>query len=312
MNEVAKREKTISERFTEAVAREFSSVSGEMVQFSPNQKRLAQHLFVKADAALKDLEKKRISDNKMNLAPYVWKNINMQKMSTDAIHRIEIGLDALIPNHLSMIPYWNKRLEKYDLDLQIGYAGKDYYRRKMAFDEPIDMIYELVFSNDIFEPIKKGSGVQVESYKFEIPKPFDRGPVVGGFGYIVYKDQTKNKLIIVTETDFVKSMGEAKSKTFWNKHPEAMRYKTIVNRTTDKLLIDPEKTSVSFFEVEHAEYENGETAEPDFADQIIDIDPKEVKEVESEKEEVEEIPEEKAEENAEPIDDIQRELEPDF
>jgi recombination protein RecT len=125
----------------------------------------------------------------------------------------------------------------------------------MAFDEPIDMIYELVFSNDIFEPIKKGSGVQVESYKFEIPKPFDRGPVVGGFGYIVYKDQTKNKLIIVTETDFVKSMGEAKSKTFWNKHPEAMRYKTIVNRTTDKLLIDPEKTSVSFFEVEHAEYE---------------------------------------------------------
>jgi len=267
--EIAKKTKTASERYSDMVLKEFSALSGEVVVFDQNQKRLAQHLFVKADASLKTLEAKRVSDNKTAMLPYTWTNINLTKLAVDSVHRIEIGLDALIPNHLSMIPYWNKHLKKYDLDLQIGYVGKDFYRRKMAYDSPVDIIYELVHESDIFEPIKKSQGIDIESYKFEIKQPFRRGNIVGGFGYIVYKDPTMNKLVIVTEAEFKES--EALSKGgFWKKSPKAMRYKTIVNRATDKILIDPDKTSVSFFEVE--KQENGDEFDESDDEQIIDVD----------------------------------------
>ncbi len=277
--EIAKKTKTASERYSDMVMKEFSALSGEVVIFDQNQKRLAQHLFVKADASLKTLEAKRVADSsKQSMLAYTWQNVNLTKLAVDSVHRIEIGLDALIPNHLSMIPYWNKHLQKYDLDLQIGYVGRDYYRRKMAYNAPVDIIYELVFDTDVFEPIKKSQGIDVESYKFEIKNPFRRGAVIGGFGYIVYEDPKMNKLVIVTEAEFKES--EALSKGgFWKKSPKAMRYKTIVNRATDKLLIDPDKTNVSFFEVE--QQENSDEFEKEEEDQIIDIDPDEVKETTS-------------------------------
>ena len=273
MNEIQKKQKTASERYSDMVLKEYNALSSEPVQFTPNQKRLAQHLFIKTDSALKTLEAKRAGDpSKSTMLPYTWQNINLTKLAVDSIHRIEIGLDALIPNHLSMVPYWNKHLEKYDLDLSIGYVGKDYYRRKMAYDEPSDIIYELVYSTDVFEPIKKSHGIDVESYKFEIKNPFERGRIIGGFGYIVYKDHTKNKLVIVTEVEFKES--EALSKgSFWRNNPKAMRYKTIVNRATDKVLIDPDKTNVSFFEVEQSENEDFEQIEESKEEQIIEIDP---------------------------------------
>jgi recombination protein RecT len=271
MNDIAKREGTISERFTTKVLAEFSAVSGDMVNFNHSQKRLCQHLYVKADASLKALETKRVADNNNHLAPYVWTNINMSKLAIDTVHRMEIGLDALIPNHISIIPYWNKKLNKYDLELQIGYAGKDFYRRKMAYDKPVDIIYELVYSTDEFTPIKKDAENKVESYNLKIKKPFDRGDIIGGFGYIIYKDETKNKLVIVTESEFQKAKNLAKTKTFWNQSPEAMRYKTIVNRTTEKLLIDPEKMTVSMFEVEQSEKAEFKDSE-DVEDEITDVD----------------------------------------
>ncbi len=58
-----------------------------------------------------------------------------------------------------------------------------------------------------------------------------------------------------------------------------MRYKTIVNRATDKILIDPDKTNPSFFEVE--QQENSDEFDKEEEDQIIDIDPDEVKETTS-------------------------------
>lgn len=244
-------QRTVSERFTALIINEFSGTVGKL-EMSAYQKRLAQHLFIKIDTSLKELEKKRIENSKDAL-PLLWANINMEKLAIDAIHRIELGLDALIPNHISPIPYWNNRLKKYDLDLRIGYAGKDYYHRQMALDPPEDIIYELVYKNDLFKPIKASSKNPTESYEFEVPKPFDRGEVVGGFAYIVYKDSKKNKLIIVTEKDFLSSKAKAQAKEFWEGHPEAMRFKTIVNRATSKLQIDPEKVNASFTFVEQQE-----------------------------------------------------------
>jgi recombination protein RecT len=242
---------TVSQRFTAIVIREYSGSVGKL-DISPYQRRLAQHLFIKIDQSLKDLEKKRTEKDKESV-PIIWANINFEKLAIDAIHRIELGLDALIPNHISPIPYFNKRLGKYDLDLRIGYAGKDYYRRQMAIDPPENVIYELVHKNDVFKPAKKSFKNPIESYDFDISKPFDRGEIVGGFAYMEYGDPKKNKLLIVTEADFTKSKNSAQSKVFWDDYPEQMRLKTIVNRTMNRLQIDPEKVNSSFRFVEEQE-----------------------------------------------------------
>jgi recombination protein RecT len=259
VKDITKREPTISERFTGMVIKEFSGTVGDGVQLSEDQKRLAQHLFVKIDAALNALESKRLKENK-NGEPIVWNNINMQKLALDAMHRIELGLDALIPNHIHPIPYWNGKQQKYDLDLRIGYVGKDYYRRTVALDQPKDIIYELVYSTDKFVALKKSINNKIESFEFEIKKPFDRGDILGGFGYIVYEDETKNKLVLVTAKDFDKSKSKGNN-VFWSNYPTEMKYKTLVTRVTDKLTIDPKKVSASYGAVEEQELEDSIEAE---------------------------------------------------
>uniref|UniRef100_A0A6M3K2K1 Putative DNA recombination protein n=1 Tax=viral metagenome TaxID=1070528 RepID=A0A6M3K2K1_9ZZZZ len=247
--EVAQVEPTYSHRFANMVVKEFSSEVGVMT-LTPYQRRLAQHMFIAVDTQLKNLEVKRLDQGGADKGtPIVWQNINMNKLAIDAVHRVELGLDALIPNHIHPIPYFNKRKQKYDLDLRIGFAGKDCYRRKVALDPPIDIIYELVHEKDTFKPIKK-SLTGNESYEFEITNPFDRGEVVGGFGYIMHEDPRKNRLIIVTKADFDKSKKLAKSDTFWKNHEREMQYKTLVHRTTEKINIDPEKVNASFLKVE--------------------------------------------------------------
>jgi recombination protein RecT len=225
---------------------------------TPHQKRLAQHLFLHIDTTLKGLEAKRSEKGGSNGTAMVWNNVNMAKLALDAVHRIDLGLDALIPNHISPIPYYNKTLQKYDLDLRVGYVGKDLYRRKFATEEPLNIIYELVYSTDKFKPLKRGPNNETETYEFEITNPFERGDVVGGFGYIMYADPQKNKLVLVSEKDFQRSRACARSKDFWDKNPVEMRFKTLVHRVTDKLPLDPRKISDSFTAVEGAD--NGEMA----------------------------------------------------
>jgi len=271
---VAKREPTQGEKFTSLVIREFGSTISDSLEMTPYQRHLAQHLFIKIDTTLKDLEAKRSSERQ----PIVWNNINLNKLAIDAVHRIDLGLDALIANHIHPIPYWNSKEGKYDLDLRIGYAGKDLYRRRMAVNEPQDIIYELVYSADRFIPIKRTLENSVESYEFEVTQPFDRGDIVGGFGYIVYADSHKNQLVIVTEKDFQKSKAMAKTQDFWTKNPVEMRYKTLVLRVTEKLQVDPRKVNESYLAVEAADDEAAEgemvaEIEENANKEVIDVDP---------------------------------------
>jgi recombination protein RecT len=214
---------------------------------------LAQHLFIQMDAALQALEKKRLDKGPENNPAITWANINMTRLAVDAMHRIDLGLDALIPNHISIIPYLNGRTKKYDVDLRIGYVGNDYYRRKMAVEAPVDIIYELVHEKDKLVVIKKSVKNDVEAYEFEIPEPFKRGKVTGGFGYIIFEDKTKNKLVLVSEDDFLKYKAKSKSDAFWGPWGDQMRYKTLVHRTTAKLQIDPDKVSPAYAVVEAEE-----------------------------------------------------------
>lgn len=270
---LAKVEPTYSQRFTAAVVKEFGNEVG-VIELSPYQQTLAKHLFIAVDTQLKSLEAKRL-EKKQDKAPIVWQNVNMAKLALDAVHRVELGLDALIPNHIHPVPYFNKALKKYDLSLDIGYAGKDCYKRKLAIDPPVDIIYELVHKTDTFKPIKKSAINQAESYEFVINEPFSRGEVIGGFGYIVQEDPTKNQLVIVTKEDMDKSKRLAKSDTFWKAHPKEMQFVVLVRRTTAKIALDPEKINASVHHVEVTELAENEMLkiEENANQEVIDIEP---------------------------------------
>src|SRR4030042_941379 len=269
MAEVAVSTLTYSARFTSAVVKEFSSQVGK-IELDPYQKQLATHLFISINKALGDLEAKRSKEGKDNRAPIVWANVNMEKLAIDAVHRIELGLDALIPNHIHVIPYFNGKHNKYDLSLEVGYAGKDYFKREMALTKPKDIIYELVRKNDRFKPLMKSAKNPVESYEFDIENPFDRGPVVGGFGYIMYDDTTKNKLVIVDMQALEKARKAAKTQTFWSAHPDEMMYVVLVRKTTKYLQVDPKKVNRSYMVVEADD--NSDEIDREANTELLDID----------------------------------------
>ena len=252
MKKNEKKEETLPVRFTNMVVSEFTGVIGNLPDnFDEKKKKLTQHLFIKIDADLKALEKKRSWNNlKQNDPAISWENINMPKLAVDSMRRVELGLDALIPNHISVIPYLNKRTNLYEIDLRTGYEGKNYYTRKMALDIPVNITYRLVYDSDEFIAIMKSFDQPIESYSFKIINPFKRGKIIGGFGYIEYKDKIKNELILVSEDDFKKI---EKENNFWIDFPIQMRFKTLVHRTTEKILLDPDKINSSYSIVEAEE-----------------------------------------------------------
>uniref|UniRef100_A0A6M3LKF6 Putative DNA recombination protein n=1 Tax=viral metagenome TaxID=1070528 RepID=A0A6M3LKF6_9ZZZZ len=262
---------TYSQRFTLAVMKEFGSTVGGKLELSPYKQTLAQHLFIGVDNALRDLEANRLKKGQQSI-PMVWANINMNKLAIDAVHRVELGLDALIPGHIYPIPYLNGKTGRYDLDLRIGYIGKDLYRREMATEKPLDIIYQLVHKKDVFRPIMTPGA---ESYELEITDPFDRGEVVGGFGYILYADSKKNKLVLVSKADFDKSKKKSGSDKFWGPYEKEMQFKTLVNRVTSKLAVDPKKVNSSYaqVEVDEAQEASERDIEQNANQEIIDVEP---------------------------------------
>lgn len=267
---------TTSARFVAEVERQFAAEMGGALAWTEYQKTLAQHLFLKVDMQLKALEAKRIDGGK-DAPPITWDNVNLSKLALDGVHRVSLGLDALIANHIHPIPYFNRRIGKYDLDLRVGYVGKDYCRRKLAVEEPVDVVYELVYDTDKFVPYFRSRTNEIESYDFEVTSPFKRGDVIGGFGYIVYQDPKKNRLIIVTQRDFDRAEAAARTKDFWSKDKSRieMQYKTLVHRVTDKIPLDPRKAnsaSYTYVEAQESETSFDQQVVADANGEIIDVD----------------------------------------
>lgn len=259
-NELKKKpKKTGSEKFMNNVITQFEAEAGNEIVISDYERALAQHLFLKLDSVLKEAETKRQNNpKKRDAAPFVWDNINMRKLALDSVHTVMLGLDALIPNHIHPITYWNSREKKYDVDLRPGYIGKAYYREQSAVSQPEDIIYELVYESDHFIPKKRNLNSMHDSYEFDIKKPFERGNIIGGFGYIIYPEDSGkgNELVLVSRADFEKSKSYAQSPVFWRDHFEEMCFKTLVHRTTEKIQVDPRKVNSAYLAMENKEDED--------------------------------------------------------
>jgi len=211
----------MSERFTAMVMKEFGSTFGTP-ELTGYQWRLARGYFIAIDRALKTAEEERLrkdannrDHNYDNNLPIIWENVNLNDLARDVVHYARMGLDMMQDNHLFPIPYKNNKSQKYDITLMPGYNGIQYIAEKYAVEKPKAVTIELVYSTDTFAPIKRSASNAVESYEFTINNPFDRGEVIGGFGYIQYADPAKNELILMTKKDIEKRKPHYASANFW-------------------------------------------------------------------------------------------------
>lgn len=240
--EVATRESTASERFAMAVEKQYGSEVGNL-HMTEYDKTLAQHLFVKADAAMIEMNAKKGPNDIM----VTWKTVNMRKLAMDAVNRVQLGIDALIPGHLYPIAYYNNKTKQFDLDLRVGYKGELYYKQRASLKPIKDVRVELVYDTDQFTVYKKGASCEIEGYDFKVTSPFERGELVGGFGYIEYERQEDNVLVILSraEIERYRASSKASNGNFWGGWYEQMAYKTIVHRLMDKIVLDPTKINVT-------------------------------------------------------------------
>lgn len=212
----------MSERFMNKVMAEFGgNVSGDL-RISDYQRSLIQGYFIAIDRSLKMAEEERLKKNINNRdhkydnnLPITWVNINLPELALDVVHYARLGLDMMQPATLYPIPYKNNKANRYDITLMEGYNGIRYIAENYALIRPKSVTIEVVYSNDTFRPLKKSHSNAVESYEFEITSPFDRGEIVGGFGYIEYDNQSRNELIIMTMRDILKRKPVYASANFW-------------------------------------------------------------------------------------------------
>lgn len=222
-NEVAKKEQSMSERFTAKVMAEFGHKSNGGLNATEYEKQLIQGYFIAIDRALQTAEEGRIRKNQNNKdpkynnnVPVTWQNVDLQALAVDVMNNAKIGLDMMQDNTLFPIPYLNKKTGKYTVNLMKGYNGVIFLAEKYALEKPKAVTTELVYETDTFKPIKKDVANKVESYEFEINNPFNRGKIIGAFGYIEFDDAAKNKLIIMTLQDILKRRDAASGNPeFW-------------------------------------------------------------------------------------------------
>jgi recombination protein RecT len=213
---------SVSQRFTNQVLKEFGGNVAGGIQVTDYQRQLIQGYFISIDRALKTADENRLRKNENNKdhkydnpLAITWNNVNLNDLALDVVHYARMGLDMMQDNHLSPIPYKNNKSQKYDITLMPGYNGIQYIAEKYAVEKPVATTIELVYSTDKFRPIKKSKDVKIEGYEFEITNAFDRGEVVGGFGYIEYSDPLRNKLIIMTMKDIEKRKPKYAAAEFW-------------------------------------------------------------------------------------------------
>lgn len=272
---IQKQELTSSERFTAMVMKEFQGNIGQL-NINEYQRQLISGYFIGIDNALKKAEEARINKNSWkstkeedkNNLPITWANVNMNDLAIAVVHHAKLGLDMQIQNHLNAIPYKNSKTNKYDIGFLKGYKGLEYIATQFSIYAIKNIVVELIYSNDVFEIVNKDN---ITRYNFVIKNPFDRGDVIGGFGYIQYVDESRNKIITLSKKDIDKRKPTYAAAEFWGGEKdkwengkkvgkekidgwyEEMARKTIARATYNAVSIDPKKINESYAYVVNTE-----------------------------------------------------------
>ncbi len=241
--------KEMSERFIKSVTGKYGWVA-RGVPITEKEKAIIAGYFICIDEALKAAEIK-------------WNDIDLNALALDLAHKARLGLDMQMPNYLYPVPYKNKKTEVVTLTLIDGYKGAIHLAMKFAEKIPLNIRAELVYDTDEFIPLKRGLNNVGDNYEFKINKPFDRGKVIGGFGYIEYDDPSKNVLVIMSKDDILKRKPSYTSNKFWGDWEEKMFLKTVIKETCKHIPLDVDKVreynnTLSYEESRKVEYAQAE------------------------------------------------------
>lgn len=281
-NKLVNVEPTVSERFIGRVIDECKATSPGQFDVTDKQRKLIQEYFHGIDAALAAAESKRqgqIDAGSKYASPVAitWGNVNLNRLALDSVYYSRLGLSMQAPNTLYPIPFFNKKTQKYDVNFMLGYRGKGYIAKKYALTPFKNIIFELVYSSDEFKVTKKaGFDNDGDKYTFTISNPFERGDVVGGFGYVQYEDSSMNRLYTMSKKEIIKRKPDKVSVEFWGGEkdvwkngkkvgteqvegwPEEMMLKTVMRYVYGRIEIDPSKVDADYEFVMNRERENQE------------------------------------------------------
>lgn len=225
-----------SKKFTAIILQEFKA--GGKIKISEKEAELIRRYFIGIDNSLKIAEEKRVAKNKRNSdkkydnnLSFTWNNIDIQDLAGRIVDCAKLGLDMALKNHVNAIPYKNKTTQKYDITMMRGYCGQQVVAEKYALEKPKNVITELIYSTDRFTIIKRDQKNKVEGYTFEITEPLNRGDIVGGFGYIEFKNKEKNKIIVMSLAQILKRKPQYAAPEFWGGKKKITKW--VDNQKTD-------------------------------------------------------------------------------
>lgn len=267
--EIPKTELTMAQRFTNAVVKSYGDVA-RGIEVTPKQMKLISNYYIKLDEMFRD--------PKVDIK---WNQIRLPELATTVAHMSKLNLDIQL-GHISFMPFKHGQTGTYDLAPAISKKGYWYIAKTYGIDPPESYVVELVYSNDTFSVSKKDANHECDSYTFDIVNPFDRGKIVGGFGYLEFKDKSKNKILIMSEAEILKYRPQRFSQQFWSgENMKKMYEKTIAKQLFKRIDLDPDKVngvSDSFKRIESEELNffasesKNEIEEKMCSEDVIDID----------------------------------------
>ena len=222
---------TVAQRFTNAVVTAYGDVA-KGIEVTPKQLSLISNYYIKLDESLRNSKQK-----------YTWKQVRLNELATTLAHMAKLNLDMSL-GQLSFIPFKHKDTGTINLVPVIGAKGYEYIAKNFGLDPPKNVVIELVYSSDRFSVVKKDATHDYDSYIFEVTNPFDRGNIIGGFGYLEYGDKSKNKILVMSEKDILKYRPQYYDQNFWSgENMKKMYEKTIAKQLLKKVVLDPDKVN---------------------------------------------------------------------
>lgn len=230
MNKQKTEQKQLSvvDRFTNSV---ISCYGDEEISLAPTEKekKLIQGYFWNIDLMLKNSKE-----------GYNWSMVKMSELAPRLKNCAQLGLDMSLPNNLFPVAYKDGNSGKINIVLTKGYNGYKNIAMKFSANRVKDIIVHLVGENDTFKAIYKDVNHPNDNYIFE-EKSFNKGDTIGGFSYVVYEDESLNKLVVMSLDEIKKHMPKRGS-TFWTGEWAFKMYiKTLIIEAAKTISINPDK-----------------------------------------------------------------------
>lgn len=223
---------SMAERFTNAIVKSYGDIAKD-IEVSKKQLQLISNYYVKLDEMIKNPDTKIQS----------WSQVRLPELATTLAHMAKLNLDMAL-GQLSFVPFKHKDTNTFDLVPVISAKGYEYIAKTYGIEAPKHYIVELVYSTDRFSITKRDSNHECDTYTFEIKDPFNRGEIVGGFGYVEFKDKKKNFVLAMSKEDILKYKPQFAKDSFWTgENGKKMYEKTIAKQLLKRIALDPDKVN---------------------------------------------------------------------